>query len=137
LNALIHPAVAMAIRRAWLDSHAAVPTSRHEEGGYIVQNSDGSYGVDRWPRGERSQIVPPPLDPDNRYNGRIVMAAFHTHPNPPVDESGSIWDQRPSESDRRWHVRRKLRGIVVSGEVVFEIDLDGTVSVLGKRLEMF
>ena len=62
--------------------------SRHEEGGYIVLNADGSFGVERWPRGEQSGIMPPPLGRDNRYKGREVVAAFHTHPNPAIDETG-------------------------------------------------
>lgn len=67
--------------------------------------------------------------------GRVI-ATFHTHPNPPVDESGREWGQDPSASDRRWHRRRKLRGFVVSRMFVYEIDVAGRVSVAGNRDEV-
>jgi hypothetical protein len=101
-----------------------------------VRNPDHSYGVERWPRGEESRIVPPALDANSVYNGNAVVAAFHTHPNPPLDEVGREWEQGPSEADRRWHRRRKVRGIVITRTLVYEIDVNGTVSVLGKRDEV-
>ena len=137
LNPLDDSSVAAAIRAAWADSQAESLADRHEEGGYIVRHSDLSFGVHRWPRGERARISPPPLDLDNCYNGNRVVAAFHTHPNPSVDEAGNRWEQGPSESDRRWHERRGLRGFVVTGSSVFEIDAGGNVSVVGKREELF
>jgi hypothetical protein len=73
--------------------------------------------------------VPPPLDANHCYNGKVVVAAFHTHPNPPVDEAGQEWEQGPSESDQRWHKRRKLRGFVISRTLIYELDVDGTFSV--------
>src|SRR5688572_30379006 len=100
--------------RAWHESRADDPLERHEEGGYIVLNADGSHAVERWPRGGQSGITPPSLNADGRYNGKLVVAAFHTHPNPGVDEAGRLWEQEPSRSDRRWHARRKLRGFVIS-----------------------
>lgn len=102
----------------------------------MVQDPDGSLAVERWARGERSRIVPPPLSPDNRYNGRVVIAAFHTHPNPSTDEAGREWEQGPSESDRRWHRRRSLPGFVVSRVLIYGIDAEGNISVVGKRDEV-
>jgi hypothetical protein len=99
----------------------------------IVRNADLSHSVERWPRGTKNSIVPAPLDANTRYNGREVVATFHTHPNPPVDETGREWQQGPSEADRRWHRRRKLRGIVVGREFIYEIEANGDVSVLGDR----
>lgn len=99
-------------------------------------NPDHSYAIERWARGEQSRIVPPALDADNCYNMRRVVAAFHTHPNPPVDEAGAEWEQGPSESDRRWHGRRKLRGFVVSQMFIYEIDANANVSAIGKRDEV-
>jgi hypothetical protein len=81
--------------------------------------------------------VPPSLDANNCYNGRAVVAAFHTHPNPPIDELCREWEQGPSESDRRWHARRKGPGIVVSRTIVYLIDASAIVSVLGKHEEIF
>src|SRR5690349_21188632 len=124
------------IAMAWRDSEPDHPQLRHEEGGYIVVNFSGSYEVDRWPRGTGSTIVPPPLDANGCYNERVVVATFHTHPNPAVDELGREWDQAPSGSDRRWHHKRKLRGIVVSRDLVYEIAADAQVSVLGAFAEV-
>jgi hypothetical protein len=128
--------VIAAVDRAWRESEADDATARHEEGGYIMLNEDMTYGVERWPRGGQSGITPPLLDTHNCYNGKVVIATFHTHPNPPVDEIGREWDQGPSESDRRWHRRRKLRGFVVSEELVYQIDATANVSIVGKRDEV-
>jgi hypothetical protein len=136
MEPLTDPSICAELDRAWRESQPDAPTYRHEEGGYIVQNDDNSYSIERWPRGGQSRIMPPPLDANNCYNGRAVIATFHTHPHPPIDEMGREWEQRPSESDRRWHERRRVHGIVISRELVFEIDANGTVSVLGKRREV-
>ena len=136
MELLAELAVIAGMSRAWLESQADDPIERHEEGGYIVLNPDLTHGVQRWPRGQQSRIAPPPLDANNCYNGRAVVAAFHTHPNPPIDEVGREWEQRPSESDRRWHARRKLRGFVVSRALIYEIDADANIAVLGKRNEV-
>jgi len=136
LDLLANPAIVAELSRAWRESHADDPIARHEEGGYIVRNPDLSYGVERWPRGGQSRIVPPSLDANTCYNGKAVVAAFHTHPNPPIDETGREWEQGPSESDRRWHKRRKLKGFVVSRTLVYQIDASANISVIGKRDEV-
>jgi hypothetical protein len=136
LDPLADPAITAEIKRAWDDSQADDSTVRHEEGGYIVLNSDLSYGIERWPRGGQGRISPPPLEVNNRYNGKPVVATFHTHPNPPLDESRQEWEQGPSESDRRWHEHRGLRGLVVSRMLVYEIGANGRIAVIGKRDEV-
>lgn len=136
MNPLTDSTVRAEIARAWRESEVDDPINRHEEGGYIVLNHDRTLGVARWPRGEKSRIVPPPLDADRLYNGMAVVAAFHTHPNPPIDERGRQWEQAPGESDRRWHRRHRLRGFVIGRSFVYEIDEDARVSVLGKRNEV-
>jgi hypothetical protein len=136
LHALTDPTIIAEISRAWQESQTDDPAARHEEGGYVVLNPDLSYGVERWRRGGQFRIVPPSLDVNGCYNGRVVVAAFHTHPNPSVDETGREWEQGPTESDRRWHVRRKLRGYVVSRTVVYLIDVNAVVSVVGRRDEV-
>ena len=130
------PTIAAEMSRAWRESQPDDPLTRHEEGGYIVQNADLSYAVERWSRGENSRIVPPPLDCNSCYDGKVVVAACHTPPNPLVDEVGREWEQAPSESDRRWHGRRRLRGFVISRMLVYEIDVNATVFVLGERDEV-
>ncbi|MEP6505216.1 MAG: hypothetical protein ABJD97_17890 [Betaproteobacteria bacterium] len=85
------PAVQRGMRQAWTDSQAGDAANRHEEGGYIVRNADGTYGVERWPRGASASIAPPARDANGLYNGKQVVGEFHTHPNPPVDETGRQW----------------------------------------------
>lgn len=136
MDLLTDPGICAELDRAWRESQSDDPPRRHEEGGFVVKNDDGSSGVERWPRGGQSRISPPPIDADNCYNGKAVVATFHTHPNPPVDELGREWEQGPSESDRRWHGSRRLPGIVVSHSLVYAIDAQAAVSVLGKREEL-
>jgi hypothetical protein len=66
MNALDDPFVRAEVRRAWHESQPDDPISRHEEGGFVIGNPDGSFEIERWPRGEQSRIAPPPLDTDNR-----------------------------------------------------------------------
>src|SRR4051812_36063935 len=103
MDPVAHPVIKAEMQQAWLDSQPDDPTKRHEEGGYILLNADGSLSVIRWPRGERSRIVPPPMEHGNRYNGLQAVAGFHTHPNPAMDDLGRAWEQGPSGSDQRWH----------------------------------
>jgi hypothetical protein len=136
LDLLKDQVVISAISDAWRNSLADEPDLRHEEGGYIVLNEDRSLSVERWSRGSQSRILPPSLDPNGGYNGKPVLAAFHTHPNPAVDEAGREWEQGPSASDRRWHGQMKLRGFVVGHLFVYEIDPAGSIIVAGKREEV-
>ena len=93
------PDVKQGMREAWNDSQAGDPANRHEEGGYIVREADGTYGVERWPRGSGASITPPPRAADGTYNGKEVVGEFHTHPNPPVDEAGRSWTQGGHDGD--------------------------------------
>jgi hypothetical protein len=108
--------VSDAIDDAWEDSDADDKDNRHEEGGWIYQcRREGSHGweyffcVERVPSGTRSGITPG--NPPEKENCRVV-GFFHTHPNPPEDEDGNEWEQGPSETDKRWHNRHKIPGIV-------------------------
>jgi hypothetical protein len=136
LNPLTDPSIIAELRRAWRESQPDDPVNRHEEGGYILLNPDLSYGVERWSRGGQFLITPLPLDSTNCYNGSVVASTFHTHPNPPLDEDGREWEQAPSESDRRWHARRKLQGIVISRVLIYEIDVNANVFVFGRSDEV-
>ena len=77
-----------AMKKAWDDSQANDHLNRHEEGGYIVKNADGSLAVERWPKGEGASITPPLRSADGSFKGKEILGEFHTHPNPAVDESG-------------------------------------------------
>jgi hypothetical protein len=107
------PVVSAAIEQAWIDSQTGDEDNRHEEGGWIVQNTEtGELSVVRWPAGTRDEITPSPLPqiPCHR-----VVGEFHTHPNPPVDEEGTEWEQGPSESDIRAAADQGLPAIVRNG----------------------
>lgn len=136
MDPLFDDGICRQLAAAWRDSQPDVSAARHEEGGYITQGADGSLSLDRWPRGMQARIVPPPLEPENRYNGKMVIATFHTHPNPSIDEEGQRWEQAPSLADRRWHQRRSLPGLVVARSLVYRIDSSGGVSVVGPREEV-
>ena len=85
--------VRQALERAWLDSLPADPALRHEEGGWIYADlSTGAISVRRAPAGARAilDLNTPPVVP-----GSVVVATFHTHPNP----SSEGWDTGPSASD--------------------------------------
>ena len=124
------PNVRAAMRQAWNDSQAGDPANRHEEGGYVVRNPDGSYGVERWPRGAGASIAPPARDAQGRYNGKEVVGEFHTHPNPPVDETGKQWTQGGHQGD--WDGIRAENypgdSYIVSRDSVWLVRPDGTPS---------
>jgi hypothetical protein len=104
------PTVSAAIAQAWTDSQAGDPDNRHEEGGWIVQDTrTGALSVVRWPKGTGSSINPgaPPQIPCSR-----VVGEFHTHPNPPVDEDGNTWEQGPSAGDENAANALGIPGIV-------------------------
>ena len=102
--------VSAAIDQAWTDSQAGDKDKRHEEGGWIIQDTQtGKLSVVRWPKGTGSSISPgaPPKIPCSR-----VVGHFHTHPNPPTDENGTKWEQGPSQSDKNFADHYGLPGIV-------------------------
>lgn len=96
---LADPALRAALRRAWQDSLADDPQQRHQEGGYIVQQPNGAFAVERWPRGGRGGITPLPLDNEGLFNGTPVIGEFRTQPNPAVDEQGRKWLQGAQPHD--------------------------------------
>jgi hypothetical protein len=85
--------VQKALDDAWSDSQADDPLRRHEEGGWIFEDTTtGIVAVGRAsPGGQASlDLSTPPLVP-----GSVVVGTFHTHPNP----SAEGWDPRPSLDD--------------------------------------
>lgn len=138
-NPLDSAAVKQAMRAAWNDSQASDKNKRHEEGGYIVKNADGSYGVERWPTGGQKSISPPSRAADGKYNGKEVVGEFHTHPNPDVDEDGKHWREAPSNGpggDLEGIKAEKYPGksYVIGHNNVYAVDNDGTdKGSIGKR----
>jgi len=134
------PNVRKEMKQAWTDSQADDPAERHEEGGYIVKNEDGSYGVERWPRGGGSSIEPPPRESEGKYNGKEIVGEFHTHPNPPIDEKGKQWTQGGHEGDWRAIAGENYPGesYIISMDHVWVVDPQGkpTIDSTGQEVPL-
>ena len=120
-----------AIRRAWWDSQPQTD-SAHEEGGFVLQDDDGSLSVERWPSGAQNEILVPSHVDGTRHN-RAIVATFHTHPN-----LGSDFQQEPSPTDIRAvqndphlsHPEYEGEYVIASGHV-YRILRSGEVIVAG------
>lgn len=90
------PTVRAALEEAWADSLSHDPDRRHEEGGWVYLDLDtaGTLSIRRAPAGAQAAIdlSSPPVVP-----GAVVVATFHTHPNP----SAEGWNLGPSTEDTR------------------------------------
>lgn len=88
-----NPAVQQAMEQAWNDSQPNDAAHRHEEGGWIYQNTTtGEITTRRAPAGEQAalDLSSPPAVP-----GSVVVGKFHTHPNP----TSEGWEPGPSDPD--------------------------------------
>ena len=121
------------MKQGWTDSQAADPKLRHEEGGYIVTNPDGTKGVVRWLKGQGSTIYPSVRDANGKINGLTVNGEFHTHPNPPEDHNGTTWIQGGHKKD--WNAIKAEQypenSYIISRDHVYQITPAGVETVLG------
>jgi hypothetical protein len=84
-----------ALEEAWNDSVANDPQRRHEEGGWIYFNAtSGDLEIRRATPGSKAAID---LNDPPVVAGAVVVATFHTHPNP----SAEGWNPGPSPGDTR------------------------------------
>lgn len=84
-----------ALDDAWAASDSGVATLRHEEGGWFFMDTANRTISYRWaPVGEQAKID---LNSPPVVHGSVVVATFHTHPNPTVGG----WDPGPSPEDTR------------------------------------
>jgi len=125
-------AVRVSLRHAWQESQAGTADA-HEEGGFILRDENATFSVERWPRGAQNRIIVPP-HPDCKREGRLIVATFHTHPNP-----GAEYQQEPSLTDIR-----AVRGdpdlalpeyegeFVIASEFVYRIHRSGDVETVGE-----
>jgi hypothetical protein len=122
--------VRSALQVAWKDSNPGL-TGGHEEGGFIVKNTDGSLKVIRWQKGSKNTIQVLP-HVDCMIDGLEIVASFHTHPN-----TGGDYLQEPSETDKR-AVRDdvNLKAAEYVGEFVVSQDVIYLVSPAGQAREM-
>jgi hypothetical protein len=85
-------AVVRGLELAWIDSLPGDSQNRHEEGGWIYMDlTTGALSVRRSPKGSGDSIdlkAPPEI------GGSVVVATFHTHPNPSAEgwHPGPSWD---------------------------------------------
>jgi hypothetical protein len=112
---------------AWKDSMPG-ETGGHEEGGFVLIDSNENISTERWPKG-KANIISVPAHPECRYNKKEILATFHTHPN-----IGSDFLQEPSETDiRAVHNDPDLKGqnyigeFVISQKTIYLIRTTGTV----------
>jgi hypothetical protein len=90
---LLKEPIVEALEQAWIDSMAADPGQRHEEGGWVyMDETTGTITVQRAQAGERAglDLISPVV-----VLGSVVVATFHTHPNPAAEG----WNTGPSGSD--------------------------------------
>ena len=85
--------VQQALEQAWTDSLPGDPVLRHEEGGWIyVNTTTWEVLVRRAPAGVQATLN---LNSPLAVPDAVVVATFHTHPNP----SAEGWDPGPSMAD--------------------------------------
>ena len=131
------PVVHGALRQAWEDSQPG-PTGGHEEGGFILRDSDGHLRVERWRHGQQNSIRVPP-HPNCRLNVHAIVATFHTHPN-----TGSDYLQEPGETDKRAvrddpHLKAVFYEgeFVISAQTIYRIAPTGQVSEVAHTADYF
>ena len=87
------PTVKQALEQAWADSLPDDPALRHEEGGWVyIDAAAGTIAVRRAPAGAMAMLD---LNDPAVVAGSIIVATFHTHPNP----SAEGWHSGPSTGD--------------------------------------
>jgi hypothetical protein len=119
------------ILQAWRESNPGTDKA-HEEGGFVLRDADGALSVERWPRGAQNDIIVPAHPRGKRHN-RLIIATFHTHPNP-----GAEFRQEPSLTDIRAVCGDPDLGhpeyegeIVIATEYTYQVRRNGDVEVLG------
>jgi len=104
------------------------PMNEHEEGGWIIQDSDGNIRADRAPPGDGDSLqnVAPDLNP-----GDAVIAHYHTHPeNPAFQTSPSGTDTRNTPNFPAtfgFDDSEYLGGYVISCNEIWVVDTMGNV----------
>ena len=107
----------------------------HEEGGFILRAADGTYVVERWPKGAQNEIEVPPHAKSCRA-GLPIVGTFHTHPNPAPDfqQEPSLTDVRAVRGDPDLGGREYEGEYVISEEMVYRILKTGDVQEIGKTV---
>ncbi len=137
MSVLDDTAVRILMRNAWHDSLPGTDLA-HEEGGFVLRDSSGNLSVERWPTGVQSEIFVPPHTGGKRDN-LLVVATFHTHPNPGQDfqQEPSLTDIRAVRNDPDLRHPEFEGEFVISSEWVYLILKDGDVFPINKTLAVF
>jgi hypothetical protein len=90
--------VQQALEGAWLDSLPGDPRHRHEEGGWVfMDTATGAITTVRAPAGARASLD---LNNPPVVVGAVVVATFHTHPNPTAE--GWVSGPSPADTQSAW-----------------------------------
>lgn len=101
-----NPAVQQAVEQAWNDSQPTDAAHRHEEGGWIYQDTTtGEITTRRASSGQQAGID---LSNPPEVPGSVVVGKFHTHPNP----TSEGWDPGPSGQDRNVDARHGVPDLI-------------------------
>jgi uncharacterized Zn-binding protein involved in type VI secretion len=124
------------MKSAWENSNSDSFVGRHEEGGFIVRNPDGTLSAEPCPPGTRSGYQYPTPEPGMTYNGKPIEGTYHTHPNPKVDALGRAHRQGPSPQDVELAKQCPGDSYVVSDDNVYRVGPDGNTTLVGPRDEV-
>jgi hypothetical protein len=132
VSVLADDTIAGQFLQAWRDSQPGTATA-HEEGGFVLRNTDGSLSVERWPRGAQNEISVPPHPGAKRSNLSIV-ATFHTHPNtgPEFQQDPSLTDIRAVRDDPDLSHHDYEGEYVIASEWIYRIHKNGKVEFVGQ-----
>jgi hypothetical protein len=87
------PVVVEALKKAWNDSLPDDAARRHEEGGWIYMDiASGKIAMRSAAAGTQATLD---LSAPHEIPGAVVVATFHTHPNPSTEG----WETGPSTAD--------------------------------------
>jgi hypothetical protein len=107
-----NPTVQQAMEQAWTDSQPDDAAKRHEEGGWVYMNTTtGEITTQRAPAGKQASIS---VENPPAVSGSVVVATFHTHPNP----TSEGWDPGPSDADTKNANRRGVPTLIRSDDGV-------------------
>lgn len=121
------------LRQAWEDSNDG-GANDHEEGGYIVRDSDSTLDIVRLPEGEEDSMEPD-LYPSGEIDGKEIVGFFHTHPN-----TGTEFQDEPSDADIGFTTDNPEtvggNHFVITPNDVYHIDDTGNVETVGALNEV-
>lgn len=110
---LANPVVQQALQDAWADSQPHDPARRHEEGGWVYMDvSSGKVSIRRSRSGIQDRID---LGQPEIVLMSVVVAKFHTHPNP----TSEGWNPEPSALDEYYDDLHGVPDLIVSDSGTF------------------